>query len=71
MKAPYTIFGKTKLIPVSTFTRGKEDSPAKQTWDKELWVERGEDWYALLSVDLYEKTVRVVKREIWLREKEV
>lgn len=37
MKAPYTIFGKTKQIPVVTYTDGKIDTPPKTIWHKEMW----------------------------------
>lgn len=64
MKAPYTIFGKTIDVPVVTVTDSKPDDPAKETWDQDLWVERGEDEYALLGL---KGTTRVIYREEWLR----
>jgi hypothetical protein len=63
MKAPYTIFGKTKDIPVVTYTNGKLDTPPKSTWDREKWIEREEEWYGLPN----KGTVRVVERQAWLR----
>jgi long-subunit acyl-CoA synthetase (AMP-forming) len=67
MKVPYTIFDETKDIELVTYTNGKEDSPPKTTWDDELWIERGEDWYALEYYRRKGKTVRVITREDWLR----
>ena len=69
MKKPFTMFGKTKNITVRTFTNQKEDIPACKIWDKELWVEREEDWYALSALRKY--TTRVVTREEWIKCDEV
>jgi len=66
MKKPYTIFGVTKNIPVKVWCNGKIDDTAEE-WDEELWIERGEDWYALSSSGLKDKRVRIVERELWLR----
>lgn len=66
-KAPYTIFGKTKLIPVVTYTNGIKDDPPKESWDEDLWVERGEDWYALANAKYKRKTIRIIERDAWLR----
>ncbi len=63
MKAPYTIFGKTKNIPVVTYTNGKLDTQPKDTWSKEKWIEREEDWYGVPN----KGTVRVIERKAWLR----
>jgi hypothetical protein len=62
MKAPYTIFGKTRNIPVVTYTDGKLDNPPKSTWDKEMWIERGEDWYGVPN----KGTIRIIERKAWL-----
>lgn len=65
MKAPHTEFGKTKNVEVQVFKNCiKIES---DNWDETLWVERGEDWYALGSSDLKNKKVRVIERDIWLR----
>lgn len=63
IKAPYTIFGKTKIIPVVTYTDNKLDDPPKTIWDKEMWFERGEDWYGLPR----KGTIRVIERRVWLQ----
>jgi hypothetical protein len=69
MKAPYTIFGKTKNVPVVVWQGNK---PTELTeWDEELWVERGEDWYALMSRELVHKRVRIIERSAWLASKEI
>lgn len=65
-RVPFTMFGKTKLVPLKTWSNGKMDKPAKDKWDADLWVERGEDWYALSSPQLRNKTVLIVQREDWL-----
>lgn len=63
--APYTIFGKTKEVPVKVWQNNKQiDS---DTWDTDLWVERSEDWYALMSKEMVNKKVRIIERSVWLR----
>lgn len=52
------------MVNLRTFTNGREDLPPSQTWTKDMWVERGEDWYGLSSYGGH--TVRVVTREDWL-----
>lgn len=63
MKMPYTMFGKTIDIPVVTYTDGKLDDSPKSTWDREMWIQREEDWYGLPN----KGTVRVVERSVWLK----
>jgi hypothetical protein len=70
MKAPYTIFNRTKNVPVRVWANNAIQ-PDLTEWDEELWVERGEDWYALSSPQYKNKRVRIVEREAWLRAKEV
>jgi hypothetical protein len=62
--APFTIFGKTKMLPIVVWENGGKINT--DTWDTELWVERSEDWYALSSPQLKNKKVRIVTREDWL-----
>jgi len=52
---------------VVTYTNNKQDKPSKKSWDDTLWIERGEDWYALSYYKRNNKTVRIVTREDWLR----
>jgi hypothetical protein len=67
MKAPYTIFGKTKMVEVVVYENNKKiDS---DTWDEEYWIERGEDWYGLMSSHFKNKKVRIITREEWLKSK--
>ena len=68
MKAPYTIFGKTKNVPVKVWYQN-EYHPEMTEWDDEIWIERGEDWYQLMSVK--DKRVRVIERNVWLRCEEI
>ena len=63
--APYTIFGRTIDVPVITYTDSRRDNPPKKTWDREMWIEREEDWYGLP----HKGTVRVVEREMYLKER--
>lgn len=63
-KVEFTMFGKTRKVPHRTFTGGKEDIPAKDKWQDTLWVERGEDWYALMGYG--NKTILVVERRDFL-----
>jgi len=63
--AEYTIFGKTKQVPIKVWQNNKQIE--SDTWDTDLWVERGEDWYALMSKELVNKKVRIIERDIWLR----
>lgn len=63
-KAPFTMFGKTLDVKLITYTDGKVDAEPKEDWVDTLWVERGEDYYALSHYR--GKTVRVVQRSDWL-----
>lgn len=67
MNAPYTIFGKTKNIPVKVYLNNKEIE--SDTWDEEWWIEREEDWYGLMSCK--DKKVRIIERDIWLKTEPV
>lgn len=66
MKAPYTIFGITKMVPVVVHNFHGY-LPNETSWDEELWIERGEDWYAMQSPELRNKKVRIITREAWLQ----
>lgn len=63
-KAPFTIFGKTKQIPVVTYTNAKLDTPPKTSWQKEMWIEREEDMYGIPR----QGTVRIVDRKVWMMD---
>lgn len=66
--AEYTIFGKTKQVPIKVYKNNKlTDS---DTWDEELWIEVSTDWYALGCSDFMNKKIRIIEREIWLRCKD-
>jgi len=63
--APYTKFNETRFCPVVVYHQNKIiDS---KTWDEEMWVERGEDYYGLMSSQLVNKKIRVINREEWLK----
>ena len=62
---PYTAFGKTRLVPIRVFLDGKQ---VEQDWFQDsLWVERGEDWYALMSHRHKNTPTLVVERNDWLK----
>ena len=67
--APYTAFGKTKQVPIVVYRNNKIEKDVC-FWDDELWIERSEDWYALMS---YPKSsfIRIIERNIWIKCKEV
>lgn len=58
----YTAFGKTRSVPVELYNMTPDDEP-----DQVLWVERSEDYYALMSPRLRNKKVAIVTRDAWLR----
>jgi len=67
-KVPYTAFGKTKMVPLKVYVDGK---PSEQNWfQNSLWIERGEDWYALANKSMHVPTL-VVERADWLEAEEV
>lgn len=67
---PFTAFGKTKLVPLNVYLNSRKLDIVLH-WDCHLWIERDEDWYALLSEGLKYKRVLVVKREDWLNAEEI
>lgn len=71
MLAPYEFFGQVRMVPVRVWRDLAEVPDPEVGWDDELWVERGEDWYALMSDQLCPRRVRVVTREDWLKSRPV
>jgi len=67
MKAPYIKFGKTKMVEVVVWLNNKEIESSE--WDEEYWIERGEDWYGLMSPNFKNKKIRVITRDEWLKSK--
>ena len=63
MKVTLTKFGKTRTVNVESLHNMSDD----ETPDEILWVERSEDYYALMSPQLKDKKVAVVSRSEWLR----
>ena len=61
MKIKYTAFGKTRWVE-ATF----HNMEPGQDYDDVLWVERGEDMYALLSPQLRDMRMAIVNRRDWL-----
>jgi len=68
-KTTYTAFGETRELPLVVYRSGKLSDDLE--WQETLWIERNEDWYALLSSQLRDKTVRIIERGAWLRGKRV
>ena len=58
----YTALGKTRVVPVELHNMTED-----QEHETTLWVERGEDYYALLSPQLRDKKVAIVTRDAWLK----
>lgn len=57
-----TFFGKTLQVKTSQLHNMKDgDTP-----DEILWIERPEDYYALMSPGLKDKKVACVERQDWL-----
>lgn len=64
MKVYYEMFGKKKLLPVIVYFSGHQVDP-EDGWEETLWIERNEDWYALMSPTLKAKRVRIMTKEEW------
>lgn len=62
MKVLATFFGQTTMVRATPHNMREDEVP-----EHILWVERGEDLYALLSLKLRGKRVAAVQREDWLR----
>ena len=65
MKISYTAFGKTKQVEAKF-----HNMEPSHEYDAVLWVERGEDYYALMSPQLKDKRVAIVTRDNWLAAEE-
>lgn len=61
MQLEYTCFGETRLVCAEPYNMRADEVP-----DVFLWVERSEDLYALMSRELKDKKVAVVRRADWL-----
>lgn len=59
-----TFFGKTKLVRATPHNMEENEDH-----DCVLWVERGEDYYALSSMK--NKKVAIVSRHDWIKSKEI
>lgn len=62
MKVKHTAFGKTRWVEVKEFHNMVEGEEPEE----HLWVERGEDYYALMSPQLKHKKVAIITREAWM-----
>ncbi|WP_438988083.1 hypothetical protein [Marivivens donghaensis] len=61
MLITYTKFGETKLVNATPYNMSETDIPHEV-----LWVERGEDMYALDSPEMRGKKIAIVRRDDWL-----
>ena len=69
MYSPFTAFGKTKNVKVIVYLNN--EIIESDIWDSEIWIERPEEMYGLMSGLYKNKKVRIIKREDWLRSKEI
>ena len=70
IKATYTIFGKTKNVPLKVFKNGELVKNCTE-WDEDYWIETLECWYGLGSASFKDKLVRVIERSVWLESEEI
>lgn len=61
------MFKETRMVPLHTATNGKVDKKPRERWSETLWIERGEDWYALMSRKFLNVTTLIVTRSDWLK----
>lgn len=66
-KAPFTIFGETKNLPINIYFQGKLQEE-ENSWDEEVWIETAEEWYAIPNLSR-DKKIRVITRNEWLEHK--
>lgn len=74
MKRTLTLdkFGKRKRVPYETYVDAVRDDTAEwKPGDPVIYVDRGEDIYAVMASAYYGKVVAVVRRQDWLRAPEV
>lgn len=57
---PVELFGKTKNVRYYFVQNGENLKDTTDDWDETLYIERPEDFYALMSPQLRRKKVRVV-----------
>lgn len=65
----YSAFGSTRRLPLVVMVNGEKVNSTD--FEKTLWIERGEDWYAFMSTGFRDKKVRVIEREKWLQGEEI
>jgi hypothetical protein len=63
MKILHTAFGETREVSVDIYQNGTKIEATE--YDQVLWVEREEDWYALISPKLRKQKVAVVIAQKW------
>lgn len=64
-RAPFTLFGKTRLVRIVTYTKGEKDSPPRADWNQTLWADdNNEQHVGRVSAEL-PGTTRVVLAGDW------
>jgi hypothetical protein len=69
MKTIYTMFNKTKELELEIYRDGSCINATD--YEDTLWIERPEDWYAFMSDKYKGKNIRVIRRDKWVRAKEI
>lgn len=70
MKTIYTTLGKTKELELLIYRDGSP-VPNATEYEETLWIEKPEDWYAFMNDKYKGKNVRVIRRDKWVRAKEI
>lgn len=66
MKIKLTKFGQTKWVKATPHNMREDEIPQKI-----LWIEREEDYYALMNAAYASHRIAIVRREDWLRAEEI
>lgn len=56
------MFNETREVPKRIVEHGPAKKP-DEPYDEVLWIERGEDWYALSNM---KGRIQIVERAVWL-----
>lgn len=68
-RVPVTMFGKTRMVPVTIYFNERQVDDDSDQYDEVFWVERGEDWYGLHH--RRDKRILIVRREDWISAMDV
>lgn len=59
----YEKFGKESRVPLNVYLDGKRIE--SDWWDTDIWIERPEEWYALISPSFEGKRILVVEGDMF------